>query len=235
MTFVHWGPCYRNTYYTCSIRCWNVAGALHNPNGIWLYSKKPTPGTENAVLCLSDSSISICQYPFFKSRHVKYLAPTNVSSVSSKQGNLYESVTVWLLSCLKSVHSLHVESFFRANTMFEFHELCDGHITPDFNISLILVFTSSNMPGGILLTLSLKGVSSFNRYLVFHNCCVTRASIIVCKINLDIVWVDLQILPFVQPQVWSLLLISLCYLQFQWSCHCHLDNWSFDIGCLVQQ
>ena len=42
--------------------------------------------------------------------------------------------------------------------MFEFHELCDGHITPDFNISLILVFTSSNMPGGIRLTLSLKGV-----------------------------------------------------------------------------
>ena len=103
----------------------------------------------------------------FKSRHVKYLAPANLSSVFSKQGNLYESVTVQLLSCQKSVHNLHVESFFRTNTMFEFHELCDGCITPDFNSSLILVFTSSNMPGGILLTQFLKVVLSFKGILCF--------------------------------------------------------------------
>ena len=221
------------SWSTCSIRHWNVAGALCKPNGIQLYSKKPTPGNENAVLCLSDSSISICQYQFFKSRHVKYLAPANLSSVSSKQGNLHESVTVWLLSCLKPVHILHVESFFRANTIFEFHELCDSCITPDFNISLILVFTSSNMPGGIHLTLSLKGVSSFEGILCFTTV-VWQESLSLCANKFGYCLSRFENSSFCSA---SSLVISFNFFMLSvvlWSCYCHLYIWPFDIGCPEQ-
>ena len=84
---------------------------------------------------------------------------------------------VQLFSDLKSVQSLHVESFLRASTMLEFDELCDGLITPVFNITSVCFFTSSNISWGIHLTFSLIGVSSVNGIL-----CVTK---VVCPRSLS--------------------------------------------------
>ena len=76
---------------------------------------------------------------------------------------------VWLFSDLQLVQSLHVESFFEASMMLEFHELCDGLMTPVFNITSIFFFISSNIPWGIHLTFSLICVSSSNGILCVTN------------------------------------------------------------------
>ena len=49
---------------------------------------------------------------------------------------------VRLCSDLKSVQSIHIESFFRASTMLELHELCDGLMTAVFNITCICLLTN---------------------------------------------------------------------------------------------
>ena len=43
------------------INLWNVAGALHSPNGMCSHSKNPKFPTVKAVYCYKASSIAICQ------------------------------------------------------------------------------------------------------------------------------------------------------------------------------
>ena len=57
--------------------------------------------TVNAVLYLSASSLSTCQYPLRKSNFEKYLEPISVSIVSFMRGKLYASLTVRLFNFLK--------------------------------------------------------------------------------------------------------------------------------------
>ena len=81
------------------INCWNVAGALVRPNAIRLHSWKPIGPNGNAVLCLSFSLISACQYPDLKaSLGNTYLLPSSVSLVSSTQGRFVASLMVVLFS-----------------------------------------------------------------------------------------------------------------------------------------
>jgi hypothetical protein len=63
-----------------------VLGAFVNPNGIRLNSNKPSSQMK-AVLCLSASLISICQYPLRRYNVEKYRAPYNASMVSSFRGS----------------------------------------------------------------------------------------------------------------------------------------------------
>ena len=51
---------------TFCMTLWNVAGALHNPNGITRNSYKPLV-VMNAVFSLEPSSMRICQYPVLAS------------------------------------------------------------------------------------------------------------------------------------------------------------------------
>ena len=53
-----------------SMSLWNVAGAFVSPNGIRSHSKNPRLPTTKAVLALSCSSNSTCQYELFRSRVV---------------------------------------------------------------------------------------------------------------------------------------------------------------------
>ena len=78
---------------------WKVLGAFVSPNGMRLNSNKPNSQMK-AVLCLSASLISICQYPLKRSRVVKYRAPYSASIVSSILGNGNLSLIVILFSNL---------------------------------------------------------------------------------------------------------------------------------------
>ena len=57
---------------------WNVAGALHSPNGITTHTKVPQ-GVVNAVLCTYPNAIAIWLYPTYPSMKV-YLAWPPTSS-----------------------------------------------------------------------------------------------------------------------------------------------------------
>ena len=61
------------------INLWNVAGALHSPNSMWLHLKNPKFPMVKAVYCFKASSIAICQNLAFKSRQEKYPVPTKLS------------------------------------------------------------------------------------------------------------------------------------------------------------
>ena len=78
---------------TESISLWKVAGALHNPKGITLNSKRPSD-VQKAVFSRCSGLTCTCQYPLLKSSVENSLAPARVSRVSSILGMGYASFLV---------------------------------------------------------------------------------------------------------------------------------------------
>src|ERR1044072_5128737 len=139
-----------------SIALWNVADALHNPNGILLNSYNPCEQM-NAVNSLSFSFISNCQYPLAKSivkNHLDFLNLSNRSSILSSE---YPSIFVSLFNFLKSTQNLFELFFFPTITTGDGYELFDLLITPFFNI----LFTSSLIIF-LVSSLSLYALCGFN-------------------------------------------------------------------------
>ena len=81
------------SYNTLSINHWNVPGALHNPKHIGLYSQNQIPGTEKAVLCLSNSSISIWQ---------SFSSPPHIGHVVFDEPYLWLVFHLWVVFCEQS-------------------------------------------------------------------------------------------------------------------------------------
>ena len=98
------------------INLWNMVGALHNPKGMQLHSKKPKLDTVNAVYCFNNLSILICQNLDFRSRHKKWPVLTKLSSASWILGNGYESFFVWALRGQKSMQKWRLPSYFWSST-----------------------------------------------------------------------------------------------------------------------
>ena len=89
--------CHFSPASTTSIILWNVAGALHSPNGITLNCHSPA-GEIKAVFSLSSSRNGICQYPHFRSNVEKCFAPSRAASKSSMRGRGYTSFFVTAFS-----------------------------------------------------------------------------------------------------------------------------------------
>ena len=73
---------------------WNVAGALHNLNGIQRNSYTTRLPTVKVVYCRDFSDIRTCQNPDFRSILEKNQAPTMDSMVSCMRGRGNESFLV---------------------------------------------------------------------------------------------------------------------------------------------
>ena len=116
----------------CMVR-WNSAGALARPNGIRTNSYSPV-WVMNAVFLISSSCTGICQYPLFKSRVLKTLAPERLSNISWMRGKGWASLRVIALTFLKSTQKRIDPSFFGTRVMGDAHSDLLGRITPSSSI-----------------------------------------------------------------------------------------------------
>ena len=126
-----------------------------------LHSKKPRLPTLNAVYCLDDSSILICQNLDLGSRHGKQPALTKPSKASLILGNGYESFFVQSIKMHhKSMQKYRPPSFFPdQNYCVTPHALARVNCTVESNISCKCIWTSATNGRGICLNYSLNGVS----------------------------------------------------------------------------
>ena len=141
---------------------WNVAGALHNPYGIWRNSYTPRLPTVKAVYCRDFSDIRTCQNPDFRSILEKNQAPTMDSMVSCMQGRGNESFLVLEFNLQKLIQNRRVPSFFLTRMMALHQGDLDNQIVPPSSMSCRFSRTSSSRGGAIRRNRSLKGLSSIN-------------------------------------------------------------------------
>ena len=113
-----------------------------------------------------DSSASgICQYPFVRSHLVKYRAPFNFETNSSKVGIGSASKTMMRFNLLNSMHNLMVLSIFIATVIGEAYG--DDHrlMMPDKSMLSISASIESVACTGSGYCFILKSVSSTNRIM----------------------------------------------------------------------
>lgn len=113
---------------------WNVTGAECNPNGMVRNCMSPLPGTVKAVTGRLSGASGTCQYPLFKSRVDRYLAPLNLSRVAAICGSGYASFSVTAFNRRKSIQNRKPPSFFHTTTMGELQALWEGSMMPSRSI-----------------------------------------------------------------------------------------------------
>ena len=129
---------------------WNVAGTTHSPNAILTNWYSPN-FVINAVLPLSSSTITICQYPEFISRVKNQVLQTKLSRHSSIKGNGYASFSVLGLTALKSMQYLQELSGLWASTGGEAHSEWLCSIAPAASIWSSVAFSCFSKPSGVHL------------------------------------------------------------------------------------
>ena len=129
---------------------WNVAGATHSPNCILTNWYSPN-FVINAILPLSSSAITICQYPEFISRVQNQVLPTKLSRHSSIKGNGYASFSVLELTSLKSMQYLQEPSRLWTSTGGAAHSEWLCSITPAASIWSSVAFSCFSKPSGVRL------------------------------------------------------------------------------------
>ena len=113
---------------------WKVLGALHSPNGIFMYSNSPY-FVMNAVFALSFSLMAICQHPLCKSSVENILAPARQSKHVSIRGSGYANLDGYIVKFLVINTPTHCTIFLRTRTTGDAHSEYKYFTTPAFNWS----------------------------------------------------------------------------------------------------